>query len=117
MVGKRKAAIPKISLRGKHLKTNNTNLEKIEPSKEIEIIILPELKHNNLGNYQKSGKKKQNTKNGETTQNKVYREPISHNEMGEIKQEDSKQKKQCYLFQSKKIRRKRKKKQRSNHTQ
>ena len=59
MVGKRKVAIlPKTSLRGKHLKTNDTNLEKIEPSKEIEVIISPELKHNNLGKYQKTGKKK-----------------------------------------------------------
>ena len=56
MAGKRKAAIPKSSLRGKHLKTNNTNLEKIEPTEKIENIISPEIKHNNLGNYQKNGK-------------------------------------------------------------
>ena len=89
MAGKRKAAIPKTLLRGKHLKTNDTKSKKIEPSKEIEIIISPELKHNNFGNYPKTGKK-QNTKNGETTKNKIYKEPINHNEMGNIQHDELK---------------------------
>jgi len=45
----------------------------------------------------------------EKQQKNVYREPINHNEIGDIQHEDSKQQKQRYLFQSKKIRNKMKK--------
>ena len=102
MVGKRKAAPPKTSLRGKHLKTNDTNLKKIQPA-EIKVvnIISPEIKHNNIGNYQKDGKKKKITKNGDTSKEKVYREPINHNGMGDI-QEESKQKNNAIFFNQRK---------------
>ena len=97
MVGKRKAAPPKTLLRGKYLKRENKNLKKVEPTKEIEIIISPELKHNNIGDYQKDGKKKKITKNGDTSKEKIYGEPINHNGMGDIK-EESKQKKTALSF-------------------
>ena len=62
MVGKRKAAPPKTSLRGKHLKNNDPNLKKIQPAVRIvDNIISPEIKYNNIGNYQKDGKKKKIT--------------------------------------------------------
>ena len=45
MVGKRKAVVPKTSLRGRNLKSNKTNLEKIQPAEIIvDNIISPENK-------------------------------------------------------------------------
>ena len=115
MVGKRKAAPPKTSLRGQHLKRENKKLEKIQPAEiRVDNIISPELKHINIGNYQKDGKKPKNTKNGETAKEKIYREAINHNGMGNIKQEESKQKKTALSFSIKENKKKKEKKTQIN---
>ena len=56
MAEKRKTAISKTSLKGKHLKINQYKLGKNRTHSKF-FFISPEIKHNNLGNYQKNGKK------------------------------------------------------------
>ena len=47
MARKRRTTTPKTSLKGKQLKTVEIRVEKVEPTKEVEINISLELKHSN----------------------------------------------------------------------
>ena len=53
MARKRKANIPKTSVRGKKLKDEVTEPEKVASTNFVETTLSPGLKYDNLGNYQK----------------------------------------------------------------
>ena len=74
---KRKETVCKTSCRGKHLKKTNDTLENEEPENTTtENSITPELKHNNVGNYQKNSNKQETIVEEETTKKNIYREPV-----------------------------------------
>jgi len=53
MARKRRANIPKTSVRGKKMKEEVVEEEKVASTRLVETVITPELKYDNLGNYQK----------------------------------------------------------------
>ena len=74
MARKRKANIPKTSVRGKKLKDEVTEPEKVASTNFVETTVSLGLKYDNLGNYQEKNKSEQ--KKVEPSKYNINRKPL-----------------------------------------
>ena len=77
MARKRKANVPKTSVRGKKIKEEVLEEEKVASPRLVETVITPDLKYDILGSYQKKITKEK--KSVETIKTNINRRPLDGN--------------------------------------